>query len=188
MEYRISYLARSFENTKSILRMIWQKIVADGLVPILFYDGCIQKEEDFLCAMMDGQTCPWVVSDEKKFVFFAWMNKPEGKAMRAHFTMFRDSWGRKRNALAIARHMLGHMLTRKDDSGYVVDTILGVTPVTNKLACRFALGFGMTRVGIMPNVVTLFYDGRTTDGLLTYATRESLGLQEGETVGAIWSE
>ena len=108
--------------------------------------------------------------------------------MRIHFTMFKESWGRKRNAVAVARHFVSYVLTRRDAEGFLLDTLYGLTPTSNRLACRFVQQAGMEKIGILPNAVSLFFKGRQTDdALVTCATRESLGIAPDGNVEATWN-
>ena len=186
--YYVLSLTRNEDITQPMLRMVWERILEESLVPVLFYDGSIQTWPQFLECMTRQGGCPFVIIRKANPVMFAWVNDTEGQSMRMHFTMFRDSWGEKRHAAAIARHLLEFVLTRKDEQGFLIDTIVGVTPTSNRLACRFVQRVGLTKLGVIPHAISLYYeDGRTDDAMVTYATRETLGLQPDEDVRAIWN-
>ena len=186
--YRIRSLGRRQELTEPTLEMLWAKIQADGLAETLFYDGSVRDEYDFICAMMNRTTCPWLVTCDGRFALFSWLNDAEGRAMRIHFTMFKESWGGRRNAADVARHFVSYVLTRRDADGCLLDTLYGLTPTSNRLACRFVQRAGMEKIGILPNAVNLFFQGRRTDdALMTYATRESLGIRPDGNVEATWN-
>ena len=178
----IIFLGRRDPYTKPTLEFVWSKIIGDGLVQRLFYDGSVQNLEAFLGAMMNEDALPFVMTNEDgKIVLFAWLNCIEGVMARMHFTMFRDSWGGKRNAVALGRKMVEHVLSRKDDAGYIIHTVVGITPVVNTLALRYVMALGMERVGIVPNGATLYYQGgRVVDAVLTVATRKSMGIGEAQ--------
>ena len=94
-------------------------------------------------------------------------------------SLFRDSWGRRCDALHHAGAMLRHVLTRRDSAGYVLDTLVGLTPVSNPLAVRFVQAAGMRKLGIIPHGAVLHYEGRRpVDAVLTVGTRASLGIAE----------
>ena len=186
--YRILYLGRKLELTEPALEMLWAKIQADGLAETLFYDGSVRSEYDFICSMMNRNTCPYLVTCDGKFALFSWLNGAEGRAMRIHFTMFKESWGGKRNAVDVARHFVSYVLTLKDADGYLLDALYGLTPTSNRLACRFVQRAGMDKIGILPNAVSLFFnENRTDNALVTCATRESLGIGPDGNVEATWN-
>ena len=178
--HRIVFLAKNDPYTAPTLEFVWVRIVSDGLVPVVFYDGSVRCLEDFHACMQDGGTLPFVMSSNAgKIIMFCWLNCIEGVTARIHFTFFKDSWGRKRDALGYAKAMLRHVLTRRDSAGYVLDTVVGMTPVSNPLAVRFVQAAGMQKVGFIPHGAVLHYEGsQPVDAVLTVATRDSLGVTE----------
>ena len=94
-----------------------------------------------------------------------------GKAAQIHFSM-RPSNDTKTNLL-LANTVIGLILERwksaVDPSKPYLETIYGLTPVLNRVACLFVLRSGMKKVGILPNGVD--YLGEVCDALVTIRTR-----------------
>jgi len=50
-----------------------------------------------------------------------------------------------------------------------LETIFGITPTNNRVACIFVLQAGFEKIGVLPNVMD--YMGEVSDAMLTYKTR-----------------
>lgn len=186
-EYKILFIGADSAFSDWVLSCVWEKIIADNLVSTVFYDGSCSTQEEFLASMKDKSNIPFIVfrKDDASIPMFLWLNGVEGRAMRAHFTLFRDSWGARRHATDMAHHVITWLLTRKDERGHLWDTIYGMTPMRNRLACRFILRAGMRVVGVLPNAASIA-NGSVDDILITYATRTTFGLQDDSIVEGIW--
>lgn len=64
-----------------------------------------------------------------------------------------------------------------------VETLVGVTPVSNRLAVRFIQRVGFKPIGIIPKAVDLAYRGIIDDGLLSIKTRQEVPTWAQEKVG-----
>ena len=92
-----------------------------------------------------------------------------GKAAQIHFSMHPENTARYNFWLAetVALDILNKW---KDEKGEpYLETLYGVTPVPNKVACRFIQKCGFEKIGILPNGTK--HLGEVCDALLTIKTR-----------------
>jgi len=94
-----------------------------------------------------------------------------GKAAQSHFSTSPDTDTKTR--IAIGRFAAEYSLTRKrpDTDEYFLDALFGLTPLTNRAACIFALKIGYKKQGILPS--GMMVNGKPTDCMISVCTRES---------------
>ena len=184
--YSFIYVNRVTPFSDDILNLVWDKMEKDGILRHLFYDGSNKTREEFFEFMGRRNTLPFTLFKEAELIGFFWLNSFVGRTAQIHFTAFRNSMGTRRNATHFGTKCIQYCLSLKDDNGFFIDTVVGVTPVSNTLARRFNEKAGMIKIGLIPNYCIMHYEGRIEDGVLTYATRESYGFDgKAET---IWQE
>lgn len=164
------------EESRAALRAVYARIRAEGTADMVFYDGTVTCEQEFIADMLRPGSLPFLVYWKGKEAGFTWFNSIEGKSARGHFVIYRDFWGRAISA-AMGREACTYILTRKDDYGYLFDVIVGLTPVHNPLAWRLALMCGAREVGVIPHGAYMAKTGKTEGAKLTVVTREILGLE-----------
>ena len=101
---------------------------------------------------------------------FALENKT-GRAIQVHFSTHPDWDSAKRSMLAdqVSDQILYYWKDINNMEQAYVDTIFGITPVNNRVACIFVLKSGFKKLGILPSGTT--YLGKVTDALITIKTR-----------------
>lgn len=172
-------------NAPGILGNVYDKIVRDRLLGILFYDGSVHAKDEFLHEMFKPGTLPFVVIHGEELACFSWLNEIQGRAARTHVVLFRKFWGRKLCGV-IGHNLYRYLLSLRDESGFLFDCLYGITPENNPLAWKAALRCGWRLVGTIPNRVYLADENKSTGGVVTVATREFLGISEGNFGGALW--
>lgn len=184
-KYQIVFLPSDGEYTILTLSNLYKRIMCNNIYQNLFYDRPI-TESRFISLLTDEECTPYVVCKNGVIVLLCWLNSWKGNSARLHFTMFPESWGTARNAFKIGTKMVRYLLSAQLNGSHFVDTIIGVTPMTNKLACRYALNVGMKKIAIIPNSDYNFYSGKTEDMMLSIATREIMGMTEKDAEPRTW--
>lgn len=164
----------------SFLAGLYERTVHEGFDRVAFVDGSIRSVADFLGIvrnMADNRF--FVFADEAREVLgMFWATNFEGRACRSHFAFYREA-GRRRLTVAMGRMGLEYMLHAQDEAGYVLDSVEGLTPVSNRLACRFVRKIGMRIIGEVPNRLWNHWEGRSESAQLSICTRETLAGKEG---------
>lgn len=107
---------------------------------------------------------------DNRFSGYAWVNGVCERRAFVHYCMFKDAWGRK--TVDMARTMIEYWLAIPSDDGYLLDVLIGSTPVENRKAIRFLKLARFREVGTIPKAAP------NGDALISYATRESYYGQE----------
>lgn len=172
----MQYLKESPE-TRERLSYVFERMCAEGTLERTFYDGTVRTREEFISDVLRVGSLPFLVFWEGKHAGFTWYNSLEGRSARGHYVFFKSVWGRKISAL-IGRCIYEHVLTLRDERGYLFDLILGLTPKRNAVAWKLPLLCGAFAIGEIPHGAFMANAGRTEDAVLVGVTRESLGLEE----------
>jgi hypothetical protein len=154
----------------SELAHLFDMIHDQGVLPVVFYDRTVTDRAGFVREMKRRDTWPFVVygGDDEIMAIF-WLNTFEGRSARIHFCGFPAIHGK---AVQVARECLFRTLTMQAHGGYVLDTLVGVTPVDNKLAIRMLTRAGMVGIGVVPGMLDNAYTHQPMDALVSYATRK----------------
>lgn len=166
--------------SREAMREVYARIREEGTADTVFYDGTVTNENEFVAEVLRPGSLPFLVFWEGKEAGLAWFNDIEGRSARGHFVFFREFWGHKISA-AIGRKIFSHILTLRDERGYLLDVLLGKLPARNCLAWRLGLLCGAREVGTIPNGVYMAGSGKSENAKLAAVTRETLGLAEGLT-------
>lgn len=184
MKYAILYLVDR-PGTTELLGHVFDKIISEGLFESIFYDGTVNTKSQFIADVLRTGSMPFVVMADDDVAGFAWLNSFEGRTARVHFVCFRRFWGHTLS-IPIGRRYLRYVLTRRDEHGYLFDSLVGITPKDNALACRMALKCGCVMAGTIPNFLYVAERGLSVDAVAVAATRESVGVHDGEVTEAVW--
>ena len=183
--YRIIFVQKDSQSVL-IFHQVWCKLRDENLVETLFFDGTCKNFSDFMDIMTRKNTLPFALFKDDEIYGFFWLNNFAGKTAQIHFTAFKNSIGLRRCAPSFGTKCISYALSLKDELGYFIDTILGVTPISYKLALKFNKRAGMKEIGRIPNRCVMYYKRRVEDALLTYATRETLEIHKDQV--AAWEE
>ena len=95
-----------------------------------------------------------------------------GRAAQSHFSTSPESTTKER--IAVGRYAAQFTLTRRNELGeYWLDALYGLTPLSNRAACIFAIKIGYKRQGILPS--GLMVDGKPEDCMISVRTRDEDG-------------
>ena len=185
MKHAIVYLDAKRPEVPGLLAGVFDRMVAEGLLSRVFYDGSVQNGEQFLAEVLRPGSLPFAIMAGDEVACFTWLNSIEGRAARGHFVFFRKFWGRK-TSVPIGRRYFRYALSRRDADGYLFDCIVGVTPRYNPLSWKFALECGCDMVGTIPAYLYMADTRTSVDAVAVAATREGMGVHDGEVTEAVW--
>lgn len=101
-----------------------------------------------------------------------WLTDFIGNAAFLHHVIFKKFWGRE--SKRIGRHVLEFIFgVGNGDQKPLVGTLLGLTPVNNIPAVKYARAVGMKPAGRVPGIFYDVYDNSTVNGFLSYMTLET---------------
>lgn len=95
-----------------------------------------------------------------------------GKSAQVHFSIHPDVDGYVKRQMfdMVSDHILKYWKDIVNFKESYLDTLFGLTPVGNRVACVFVLRSSFNKLGILPSGTK--YMGKTDDALVTYKTRQ----------------
>lgn len=161
-------LKLAHEVTDEELSEIWEKFGTKQRV--LFSGEDVASPADFAQLARANSAIFFVVYVSGKQAAVSWLNGWEGYAARGHQAFFKDFYG---SSVMIAREVAAQMFEmQRVDGTPMVKTIIGLTPVPNRLAIRFARKVGFVPVMEVPDACV--WQGQSCAGLLSYLNKEVL--------------
>lgn len=161
-----SKIAQSTGIERDKLQYYWQLLAMHDMLALRFPDI---KEPTWTDVQQiigrNGQNMYYLVNSEGEILTEVTLDHTLGKTALLHFSISPLLHPRKK--LLLGRFMPWQILTQwTDDNGApYVETLLGMTPVSNKAACRFVKKCGFTPMAIVP--------ADNDQLMLTYLTRGS---------------
>lgn len=157
-----------------ILRTIYRKLVAQGIIQDLCHDRIHTTEEEFV-QYVDKDVLAHIFLDlNGQIVGLAWLDKvDETDTLRkgcASVAFFREYWD-PRISLVFGQMFLGQVFNILD-----FDLVYGVTPEPNRLSRLFCTRLGMTYSAVLRNFVS--YRGKTVNGLYCSITKAEFNSKE----------
>lgn len=128
-------------------RTIWQTLCIEGKKDIVFYDGQITSEDEFIQFMQDDMNYVYVAYEGANPLALVWVNNFLGRCGMIHFTMFYNSKGREE---CIGLYLLNFLLFSKCGDEFCFDALYGLTPRVYRHALRFIEKLGFRLVAEMP--------------------------------------
>ncbi|MCT4627934.1 hypothetical protein [Halodesulfovibrio sp.] len=142
----VPYASGNFSD--SIIRALYHRVVDEGLHSTLFYDGCITSADTFLETMQRIDTHLFILFANAEPAALVWLNRHQMRFMQFHFCVFRKFWGKA--AREFAPKILSALVTLEEvGGGYILDSLMGIVPQKNKLACRYVTKWGRV-AGCLP--------------------------------------
>lgn len=168
-----------------MLGAVFDKAREEGILESLFYDGSVKTGDEFIKEVLRPGSLPFVVMGDGELAACSWLNQIAGRTARVHYAIFRKFHGRRIHQ-SIGKHLYGYILTRKDAGGHMFDCLYGITPAINPLAWKAALACGWKKTGILPQSCFIEAEGKSVAGIITCATRETLGIEQEEMLEGAW--
>jgi hypothetical protein len=164
----------------SFLRGLQERMRAEGLERWVMFGTTQPETLEALAASKAVRFFSVVIDlgsqDIGEVAALFWLTESTGQSCLIHFCVFKKYHGEP--GRDIGRHVLATLLTMEIDPGQrLFPVIMGMTPVNNPYAVRFALGVGMQKLGTVPNVFYDAYDQRQVGAVVTYLTLAMLAEQ-----------
>lgn len=155
----------------SFIASLYERLIGEGYGQELFFDGNARCAEDFVEQMKRLNKLFIVVTDVGAILGVFWLNHIENRTCQIHLACFKEFYGE--DCVKAGKLVLDMLLHSKaSDGDFVFDCIIGVTPIRNALARRYALATGMRKVGIVPSMLFDAYSGKSIDACVYCLTRE----------------
>ena len=163
---------RTFTDT--FVKSLYSRMVDDGTDKVVFSDGGIKSEEDFLGFMKYGQNYLFVIKNETDISAILWLNRILDKTCYAHFCGFQGSLGE--GSVDVGRFAMNHVFGVKDDWGNpCFETVLGLIPTWNNVGIKWLKKVGLVEIGKIPNALWDEKTNKSVEGTLLHITKEILG-------------
>ena len=161
----------NYSYQDSYIAQLYRRVVRDGTVGNVFYDGSIQNTNDFVEFFKDKNNEIYVLFYDEREAGFFWLNSFRQRTSFISYCIFKDFWGQK--ALDIVHSGTSQILNRKNEfDEYITDVLLNLTPVNNKWGINFLTKAGLAILCKIPQCIVL-HGGTVEEGVLFYITRES---------------
>lgn len=155
----------------SHLSQIYRRIVRERTVYKTFYDGSVQNTRDFINFVKSDKNRFFFVNYQGKEAGFFWLTEFVAKTAFINYCLFNEFWGKE--GYLIGSKCLDMILHQKEPHDeYKIDVLLGLTPVTNKLAMNFLVKNGMKVIGRVPKLVLDHNEGAKVDCVFAYRGRD----------------
>lgn len=166
----IPYSQSNFSD--SILCSIYSRIVDERLDSFLFYDRCVVDSQQFVALVKQPDVHFFVLFYYAEPAAVIWLNRAQMRFMQFHFCVFRKFWGKA--SREFAPKVLSSLVSFKEvGAGYIIDSLVGIVPQQNKLACRFVTHWGRL-AGCLPYGAYNAKTGESEPALIISFTREDI--------------
>jgi len=140
---------------------LYNDMCAEETANVVFYDGSIRNEDQFLQYFRSKSADLYVISNsDKHTVALGWLNTFDQRTAQVHYVGFKKHFNRE--SLKLGREFVQQILRM----GYV--TLTGIIPDTNPAACRMAEALGFTKLGTIPDHCYLYHEDRMVAGNVYY--------------------
>ncbi len=155
----------------------FERLRSEGSVRWLFFDGMVTDAREFVRLVKTPGVfffTVWAGRDEPagaEMVGVFWIRDFIGNAAHLHHAIFKKFWGSETKM--IGRHVLEYILAADGEEGRLplVGVLLGITPVNNISAVKFAKAVGMERLGTVPGMLYDIYANCAVDGVMSCMTQ-----------------
>jgi len=155
----------------SFIASLYERLIGEGYGKDLFFDKNARCAADFVAQMKRLNKFFIVVTEVGAILGVFWLNHIENRTCQIHIACFKEFYGD--DCVKAGKLVLDMLLHSKaSDGDFVFDCLLGVIPVRNALARKFALATGMRKAGVIPNMLFDAYVGKSIDACIYYLTRE----------------
>ncbi len=130
----------------SILTGIYDKMVEEGKLDKVFYDGSVKTPDQWLSFIKNPFVFPvLVLKDDADIVGIAWLNFFEHKSARVHFCIFGKF--HKGIADAMVNYWKG---LKREDGEQMLYVLVGMTPEWNTATVHLMKIMGFQMLGTIP--------------------------------------
>lgn len=160
----------------------WRLVQASGRDREVAYCLPPMDGKGFVRWMRQDDVHPWGVLYKGVPVGFYFLTDKQGKSAQVHFCTLPVGVRRVRlggHQISLVRAMgmyatASALWERNQSGGFVLDTLIGVTPLCNEKAVKYAHMLGAQDCGIVPDMCWYHDTGENVPGLLTVYTRNTV--------------
>ena len=146
----------------------WRDVKDNGLLKYRLPDvlnPTVKSAMDMVVRMY--RSCFAVLSSEKKMVGECTLENFQGQCAMVHFSMHPSQRGKAVQVAKEAAEQLFLLKRSTDPDVPYVSSLIGLTPVSNKLAVRFIKAVGYKPIAVLKKAYWLSYKNAFDDGLMT---------------------
>lgn len=161
---------RTFKDSE--IMEFYDRMVEDGIAPIVFHAGDVRSPIDFLKKMKGSGTALYIVFYGDDPVGLIWLTHFEAKTCRVHFASFSEVWDQ--DTVGIGKEAINqvlYMTVSPESDDFVFDVLLGLIPSRNVRAIKWLNKVGLTVAGEIPNALWDAEENQSIPGTLLYLTR-----------------
>ena len=151
------------------LSVIYYKILEQGLLKRLFYDGSALSTEAFIAKMKDPGVKLFLGFHKGEIALLSFLTTFDQKTAQGHFTSLKIN--AEINIVKEGKYFVNQLLNMKREDTYYFDTFYGIVPVTNRAAIRFAERCGMSKGCVIPKFCFNYFEQKSVDGQILYIVR-----------------
>jgi hypothetical protein len=161
--------AGEYNMPDSFLAQAYRRTVIEKSIHKVFYDESIHSTNEFIDYFKkDGIELFFVYYKEEETGFF-WLSPFVKKSAFITYCIYKNFL---RESLTISQACIQGIFAMKDAHGETrLDTLLGLTPASNKFALKFLIKIGMTVVGKIPGLICDSGKERGDDAIISYLSR-----------------
>ena len=126
---------------------LYNRMVSDGTIEIMSYN-CEPPGPDAFLDLFKRRSISFVAYRNDEPVGIARVDNLQGRYGQGHFCLFKNGWGA--GSVEIGKAMLDEALNISDESGPIVDGLLGFLPSSNTAAIDFVYRCGAEKLGCLP--------------------------------------
>lgn len=165
------------------LMAFWDAVRAAGRDRDVAYCLPPMDGPGFVRWMRQPDISPWIILFQGEPCGLFFLTDHAGKAAQCHFCTLptgtrrtgQTAGGRFSATIGAGLFALGQALWERSVSGgFLLDTLIGVTPTCNRAALRYIHALGAQDCGIVPGACWYHDTGENVPGLYTVFTRQAL--------------
>lgn len=156
----------------------WRLVQASGRDRTICFDKPAMDGRDFCRWARQDDVHPWIVTYQGTPMGMYYLTNRQGKTAHVHFLTLPCGTHRTKDRLPVAVAAglfgLGQSLWEKTATSFMLDTLIGVTPVCNEAAVKYIRRLGAVEYGEVPNMCFFHDEGEHSAGLVTVFNRASV--------------
>ncbi|MBI9113146.1 hypothetical protein [Maridesulfovibrio ferrireducens] len=145
---------------------LFERMQEEGTASVVFFEGKITTSEKWLEMIKCHGMHLFVGFFDGELAGLCWLERSQEKWAQFNFCFFKNSWGHKKS-IAWGKWAANELLNLKDEHGYLMDMLVGITPSRNKLALRLAKLCDWKESGRLPFGVFNGQTGKSEEAVIS---------------------
>lgn len=163
------------ELTDSQIKRFWHTVRECGRDRTILFDIPPVDEDAFCKWFRSDCVAPWIITFKGVPVGMFYLTNKSGKTAYCHFVGLPVGTvrvGKLPLLVAAGRYAISKcLLERNGNGGFIMDTLIGVTPAFNRTALKFIYRLGAKYVATIPGACFFHDSGENVPGVVTILTR-----------------